>query len=135
MVKELVTTSGEKHGLINRVSNSVRAEDGFKNMDAKTKAKAEKLKEEDHKIVKARYRNNRGDHERLTKPYCRWAGDPIETWHFIPGEVYELPYGLVREVNESPGLAKRSEVLDANGIPTKKDGKNERIHEFVAVGF
>ena len=130
----MTTVSGEKHGRINVVANSVQ-DNNFKHMDAKTKAKAEKQKEEDHKMIKARYHNYRGNHERLTKPYCRWAGDNIETWHFIPGEVYNVWKGLVEEVNANPGLARRSDVLDASGKPTLKDGKPEKLHEFFPIGF
>lgn len=79
--------------------------------------------------------NHRGNHERLTKPYMRWAGEPIETWHFIPGEVYDVWKGLVDEVNTNPGLAQRSELLDASGMPTKKDAPPLKIHEFVPVAF
>lgn len=134
MFKTLLTATGEKHGMINQVGNSVQDND-FKHMKPENKAKAEKLRKEDAKIVKAKYLNSRGPHERLEKPYCRYAGDPIQTWKFIPGQEYELPYGLVKEVNESPGLPRRSEVLDASGRPTVKDGEPERIHQFVAVGF
>lgn len=130
----MVTASGEKHGWINRVGNSV-PDNGFAHMSPEIKAKAEKLRKEEARKVKARYINHRGDHERLTKPYMRWAGDPIDTYHLIPGEVYELPYGFIKEINESPGLARRSEVLDKNGLPTVKDGKNEKIHELVPVSF
>ena len=129
-----VTESGEEHGLIKKVANSVPFDD-FKHMKPDIKTACEKQKAHDHKMIKARYHNHRGQHERLTKPYCRWSGDPIETWHFIPGQVYEVPQGLVEEVNKSPGLAVRSEVVDVNGQPTKKDGANEKIHEFFPAGF
>jgi len=132
----MVTSSGEQHGLINSVGNSVPADHRFKNMEPKLKAKAEKQYDEDHRIVKARYLNHRGSHERLSKPYCRYAGDPIQTWNFIPGETYDLPKGLVDEVNDpNKRLARRSEILDSNGTPTKKDGQSERIHEFVPISF
>jgi hypothetical protein len=131
----LVAENGEKHGLINQVANSVQ-DDGFKHMKPDIKAKAEKLKQEDHRIVKARYINHRGKHERLTKPYCRWAGDPIQTWHCIPDHVYDVPMGLVNEINDpNKRLAKRSEILDASGKPTLKDGPGEQIHEFVPISF
>ena len=42
----LLTASGEQHGLINTIGNSV-AFDDFKHMDPKTKAKCEKEKKED----------------------------------------------------------------------------------------
>lgn len=57
-------------------------------------------------------------------------------WRFLHDHDYEVPYGMVKEINEeSLGLAKRSEILDVNGIPTKKDGAAEKIHRFYPVGF
>lgn len=132
---EMMTANGERHGLINVVANSVQ-DNGFKHMTPENKKKAEAKKKDEETIVKARYHNHRGQHERLTKPYSHWAGVPIETWHFIPGEVYHIPKGLVDEVNDpKKRLAQRSEVLDAHGVPTKKDGPGECIHEFFPAGF
>jgi hypothetical protein len=118
------------------LANSVSAADGMKNMDEKTKAKAEKQRKYESEIVKVRYINYRGKNERLSKPYMHWAGDPIQMWHFIPDQEYEVPRGLVLEVNDkAKRLPKRSEILDVSGKPTLKDAEGERIHEFVAVGF
>jgi len=133
-MKLLVTESGEQHGLINSVANSVE-DNGFKHMKPEVKTKAEKLRKEESRIVQARYINHRGNHERLTKPYMRWAGDPIHTFHLIPGHTYDLPIGFINEINNSPGLAKRSDLLDAKGMPTKVDGKAEKLHELVPIGF
>lgn len=131
----LVTESGEQHGLINQVANSVQ-DNGFAHFKPEWKKKAEDLRKKEAKVVKARYINHRGQNERLTKPYCRWAGDPICTYHLIPGYTYDLPLGLVEEVNDpNKRLPKRSEVLDASGRPTTKDGVSEIIHELVPVGF
>ena len=135
MTQPMRTESGEEHGLMKRLGNSVSSADAFKNMDPAVKAKAEALKKEESRLVKARYINHRGQHERLDKPYCRWAGDPISIYHFIPGHTYEVPLGLVNEINNSPGLARRSEVLDSNGMPTKKDGQTEKLHEMVNASF
>lgn len=127
----LVTASGEEHGLINTLANSVK-DDNFQHMSPENKSKAEKLRKEESRKVKARYINHRGMNERLSKPYCRWAGDPIQMWHFIPGHEYEVPMGLVNEVNKS-GLVKRS-TDDSKNSPTASTGV-ERIHEMVPVGF
>jgi hypothetical protein len=134
MTQAMRTASGEEHGLINRLPNSV-ADKGFAHMSPENKAKAEKLRKEESRIVKARYLNSRGQNERLDKPYCRYAGDTIDVYHLIPGEVYDLPMGMVNEINGSPGLPKRSELLDANGKPTVRDGMAEKIHQLVPVGF
>lgn len=134
MELRLKTESGEEHGLINTVGNSVQDND-FKHMKPETKEKAKSLKKDDDRMVKARYLNIRGEGETLEKSYCRWAGSPIQTWKFIHDHIYTVPNGLVKEINESCGLAQRSEVLDAKGIPTKKDKAALRIHSFVPISF
>jgi hypothetical protein len=126
-----VTPMGEQHGKINQWHNS--SKELSKGMSSETKSKLEKEKEEDARIVKARYINHRGEHERLTKPYCRYAGDPIEYWHLIPNEVYELPIGFIKEVNESPGLAQRSK-MDVHGQPVI-DSKPFKLHELFPISF
>ena len=129
-----VTASGEQHGLINRLANSVE-DNGFAHMDGATKAKAEKLRKEESRMVKAQYLNSRGKHERLTKPYGRWPGDPIEIWHFIPGKTYEVPMGLINEVNAQK-IVSREGKCDENGDnPLTKDQEEEPLHRFVAASF
>lgn len=73
------TKNGEAHGLINTLANSVK-DNGFQYFSPENKVKAEKLKKDESRLVRAKYRNNRGSNERLTKPYCRWAGDPIKVF-------------------------------------------------------
>jgi hypothetical protein len=136
------TSNGELHGLINTLTNSVNF-DEFKNFKPEHKKEMERRKKEDSKMVKAEYLNSRGRHERLTKAYCRYAGDPLQIWHFIPGKVYEVPLGLVNEVNDkNKHIPKRSGLLsvDGNSInkdesPLAKDEEGEWLHKFVANDF
>ena len=138
----LAMANGEMHGLINTLTNSVPF-DEFKNMKPEHKKELERQKKDDAKLVKAEYMNSRGRHERLTKPYCKYAGDPIQIWNFIPGKVYELPLGLVKEVNDkSKNIPKRSGLVSIDGEPLRKDEspldkdeEGEWLHKFVAVGF
>lgn len=134
------TASGEAHGLINTLTNSVENND-FKHMAPHIKAKLEKEKKEDSRTVKAEYINRTGRHERLTKAYCRYAGDPIQIWHFIPGRTYEIPFGLIKEVNAAK-LPKRSglievdgEKINPDGSPLLKDTDGDWIHKFVSIDF
>lgn len=129
-----VTPNGLEHGLINTIGNSV-PDDGMKRFSEKDRPNMEKQKKEEERIVKARYLNSRGAHETLEKPYMHWAGQPITMWRFLHDHVYDVPKGLVDEVNKNPGLPKRSEVLDASGKPTMKDSAPERLHQFVGVEF
>ena len=136
----MCTASGEQHGLVNILSNSVPF-DEFKNMDPSTKAKCEKEKKEDARLVDVKYINSRGRHERLTKAYCRWSGEPIQMWHLIPGQVYKVPYGLVKEVNEKrmpvrSGLQSvDGKNVTENGAPLEKDSEGEQLHLLVPATF
>lgn len=138
----LATASGEMHGLINTLTNSVPFDD-FKNMKPEHKKQLEAEKKEDSKIVKAEYLNSRGRHERLTKPYCKYAGDPIQIWHFIPGKTYEVPLGLVKEVNDKNRvMKKRSGLVSVDGKSVKKDEspldsdqEGDWLHKFVSSEF
>jgi len=138
----MATASGEAHGLINTLTNSVPFDD-FKNMKPEHKKDLEKQKKEDSRFVKAEYMNSRGRHERLTKPYCRYAGDPIQMWHFIPGKTYEVPLGLVNEVNDKSKIMPLREGLVsvdgapvlANEGPLNRDQEGEWLHRFTPVGF
>jgi len=136
------TATGEQHGLINTLTNSVPFDD-FKHMSPSTKAKIEKEKKEDSRMVKAEYLNSRGNHERLTKPYCRYAGDPIHIYHLIPGRIYELPMGFIKEVNDkSKIMPVRSGLVSVDGnamnkdeSPLDRDVEGNWLHKLIPVGF
>src|SRR5580692_3484890 len=136
----MATASGEQHGLINTLTNSVPFDD-FKSMTPANKAKIEKEKKEDARLVKAEYMNSRGRHERLEKPYCKYAGDPIEMWRFIPGKVYEVPLGLVNEVNDKNKIMKKREgLVEVDGVPIQnnnaplgKDEDGDYLHKFIPI--
>jgi hypothetical protein len=138
----MATAGGELHGLVNTLTNSVPY-DEFKQFSPKHKVQLEKEKKEDARMVKAEYLNSRGPHERLTKAYCRYAGDPIQIWHFIPGKSYEVPLGLVKEVNDkSKIMKKRSGLVSIDGAsvtrdetPLAEDQDGAWLHKFVANGF
>lgn len=136
----MATKSGELHGLINVLSNSVVFDD-FKHMAPAAKAKVQKEQKEDSRMVKVKYHNTRGKHERLTKPYCRYAGDPIQIWHLIPGYVYEVPMGFVKEVNgvkmpvRSGLLEVDGKKINEDGSPLSKDLEGDQIHLLYPATF
>src|SRR5208282_5581343 len=130
---KMVTANGEEHGLVNSIPNSVK-DHGFVDMTPENRAKMEKMRKDESRMVKARYINHRGMNERLDKVYMRYPGDPLKTYHLIPGQTYELPFGMVKEINDNPGLAQR-EGLEVDGKILAKDAAPFRLHELVPVGF
>lgn len=135
-----VTATGEQHGLINTLTNSVEFND-FKHMTPANKAKIEKEKKEDSRMVKMEYINRKGKHERLDKPYCRYAGDPILVYHLIPGHVYDVPMGFVKEVNEIKRVRRAGlvsldgENVTKDGSPLEKDVEDEWVHRLVPANY
>jgi hypothetical protein len=138
----LATASGEMHGLINTLTNSVPF-DEFKNFKPDHKKEMERQKKENSRLVKAEYMNSRGRHERLTKPFCLGSGEPIQIWHFIPGKIYEVPLGLVKEVNDkNKVMKKRAGLISEDGVevqksgaPIEEDQEGEWLHKFVSAAF
>ncbi len=129
----MVSETGKEHGLINRVANSVK-DDDFKNFSPEHKAEMQKRKKNDAKIMKARYLNHQDKiNGELTIPYCKYAGDPIETWRFLANQEYSLPFGLVDQVNSANLPVRQDKVV--NGITLKKDSLPEKIHEFIPVSW
>ena len=120
IIKATATATGEQHGLVNTLTNSCEFND-FKHCKPDVKEKLIKEKKEDSRIEKYEYVNRKGKHERLDKPYCKYAGDPILVYHLIPGHVYELPVGMAKEVNSMKNI-KRSGLLSLDGDNIKKDG-------------
>jgi len=129
-----VTATGEEHGCLKKLANSVQG-DGFKYMTPENKANAEKKKKEEAKLVKARYLNSRGQQERLTRPWCLGAGEPIEMWHFIPGQVYDMPQGLVNDVNSKRPIIREGRCDENGENPSTKDAFDEPLHQFVPAFF
>ncbi|HET9824015.1 MAG TPA: hypothetical protein VFP87_01710 [Chitinophagaceae bacterium] len=138
----LATASGEMHGLINTLTNSVPFDD-FKNMKPDHQKELQKQKKEDSRLVKAEYMNSRGRHERLTKPYCRYAGDPIHVYHLIPGKVYDLPMGFINEVNDKAKIMKKRSGLvsvdgapvSSNEAPLNNDEEGDWLHKIIPISF
>lgn len=126
------TPSGEEHGLIKVVANSVPNSEG-KRFNEKDRVSMQKLRDEESRMVKVQYINTKGTQERLERPYMRWDGDPVLTYRFIPEEVYEIPKGLMDEVN-SKRLPKRSGLIDPR---TKQELLTDKLemseHRFVPV--
>lgn len=130
-----VTSGGLEHGLINTLGNSVK-EDNMSRFAEKDRPAMEKLKKEQLRMVKAQYLHKDGGQERLEKPYMQWAGQPIQMWRFLHGHTYEVPKGLVDEVNDpNKRTKKRSGLLDKNEKPLETDQFDELMHRFVPVGF
>lgn len=128
-----VTESGEQHGLIGVVSNSVPNSEG-KRFKEKDRVAMQKLRDEQSRMVKARFINTKGKTDPYPVPYMKWDGDPILTYKLLPNYEYEVPKGLVDDFNNR-AVMERSGLLDKSGKPLMVDRKTSPEWMFVATGF
>lgn len=124
----LLTSSGEEHGLINQLPNSIKT-DNLDHMTPENKAQCEKKIKDASKMVRARYINRRNPNARFTKPYCAGGGKPIMIYKLISDHVYDLPKGFVEEMNAEKGIIVRGERIE-DGRMVKGDSV-VREHECV----
>ena len=124
----LLTDKGEEHGLINQLPNSVKTEN-LDHLSAEHKAEAQKKIKDACKLVRARYINRRNPNFRLTKPYCAGGGKPIQIWKLISDCVYDLPKGLVEEINSEKGVINRGERIEEGRLIMQNTTLRE--HELV----
>ena len=142
MLVKMYTASGEEHGLVDRLANSVQS-DEFKHFKADAKKEMLARRAEDSKIVKAQYLNSRSRQERLETAYCKYPGDPIELWKFIPGYNYDVPMGLVKQINDKNKIPKKradllsedSKPVSEGGRPLASDCDGDWLHKMVPSGF
>lgn len=133
-MRNMVDSRGQPHGLTDVISNSV-GDKNFMQFKEADRESMKKLKAKQAKLVKARYINSKGGTEHLSRAYMLWAGDPINYYKFIHNHVYEVPQGLIDDVNGQPAMPERSGLLDVHGQPTIKDKIGEKEHRFYPAEF
>ena len=127
------TANGLSHGLINSIANSVDIS-LEKKIKSTKKEEYQKVKKYDSEIISARYLNYLGEDDRLEMSYMKYAGDPITKWRFLNNEVYKVPRGLIKQVNEAHKMGKkRIGLLDKDSNPIEQEQNNEKTHEFVGI--
>lgn len=89
--------------------------DPLKNADKGKREKYEKQKKADQKMVKAQFLipYREGGEEEFC--YCKYYDDPIFQFRGRDGDVYEVPMGMVRYVNENCTIRPHTGLIDKAG--------------------
>lgn len=127
---KLMTANGEEHGLLRQIPNSVKTEN-LDHLTPEHKTEVQKRMKDAAKTVRARYINRRNPNAKLEKPYCIGGGKPIQLWKLICDHVYDLPKGLVDEINSSQGVVTRGERIEDGKLIMQ--GSVLKEHECVPV--
>lgn len=61
--------------------------------------------------------------------------DPVETFHMVDGQVYEIPLGVALHLNKNCWYPVHATATDENGIPTYKIGQKIQRASFQSLEF
>jgi len=79
------------------------------------KANIEQLRKKDAQIVKGRFNNLEIPGGTLRFVYRKYEGDPVIKYELKDGEIYSIPVGVARHLNNDVGRYEHSDLLGADG--------------------
>lgn len=92
---------------------------------------AKKMEQErlaNRKIVRGKFMFYEVPGGELKFSYRGYKNDPVEHYHMIDGEVYSIPLGVARHLNDNGYYNVHAHAIDEKGNPSVKVGK--RIDRF-----
>jgi hypothetical protein len=100
-----------------------------------TKKDLELQRERDRKMVKGKFMFHEVPGGTLAFNFHKYKGDPVEKFELVDGEIYTLPLGVAKHLNNNVGYPIHAHALDDNGKPSMKIGKFERRCSFQSLEF
>jgi len=101
----------------------------------KTKANLEQLKAKDNQLVRGRFHWQEYPGGTFSFVYKKYKGDPVVRYDLKDGEVYELPLGVAKHLNNDVGRWEHSYLLDKDGKPSKMASTRVRRVQFESLEF
>lgn len=91
----------------------------------------EDQKKKDMEPVRAIFKWYENPGASVTLCYRRYKEEKVRNETFTDGQVYTVPYGQVRYVNENCAYPEHSYLMDANGNPIPSKRKGYQRMEFI----
>lgn len=101
----------------------------------KAKVNIEQLKAKDSQKVKGRFHWHEMPGGTFSFVYRKYKGEPVVQYDLTDGEVYEIPLGVARHLNNDVGRWEHSYLLDNNGKPSKMAQTRVRRVSFESLEF
>lgn len=80
----------------------------------------EKMKKEDERLVKGQFEFSDAEGGFFEFNYKYYPGEPIQTFELIHGEICEIPYGVVRHLNNTKRKIRRYKDVEQTPRGPKK---------------
>lgn len=100
-----------------------------------TDAKLRYMRDKDRELVKGIFRFYEVPGGRLDFVFRKYKGDPIERYSLVDGQVYSLPLGVAKHLNEGGWYPVHSYKVDEAGTPSMHIGKKVSRVGFQSLEF
>jgi hypothetical protein len=109
----------------------IRGNDG--NPNAALPPEQEKLRQEDHRMVKGKFINNESKGGTVKFPFKKWRGDMVEWYTLRDGEIYEIPIMVARHLNQNCAIPEweYGVIMDSSGQMDKRIKRMDHRFSFI----
>lgn len=101
----------------------------------KKKIDTEAYRKKDAMLVKGRFNYHEVSGGTLRFVYRAYKGDPVMKYELQDGQIYKLPRGVARHLNENVGRKEHKYLLDKHGNPSTLASVNVRRCSFENLEF
>ena len=92
-------------------------------------------RDQDREMVKGIFKYYELQGGKLEFMYRAYAGDPIEKYELVDGQIYTIPLGVARHLNKNGKIPIHSYALDENGKPLMRIGEMQSRFGFQSLEF
>ncbi len=101
----------------------------------KLRAKLKHQQQKDREVVRGIFRFYEVPGGTMMFCYKAYAGDEVENFILVDGQVYSVPLGVARHLNKNGWYPIHTHAVDDNGNPTFKIGQKVQRFGFQSLEF
>ncbi len=101
----------------------------------KKKVNIAQLRAKDAELVRGRFNYHEIPGATLSLVYKAYKGDPVMRYDLADGEIYTIPKGVARHLNNNVGRFEHQYLLDRNGKPSTMAKRRIRRCSFENLEF
>ena len=105
------------------------------NISIAKKKSFELERQRDRKLVRGRFMFHEVPGGTMTFNFYKYKGDPIETYSLKDGEIYSIPLGVAKHLNNNCSYPVHEHALDENGKPSMIIGTKQKRCSFQSLDF
>lgn len=95
----------------------------------------ESERQRENKMVRGVFRNHEVPGGSTKFPFRKYPGDPIKTYAFQDGEIYEIPLCVAKHLNKNVNYPIHAFKQNADGRPVMNVGEKVQRYSFHSLDF